>query len=970
MPGPPLTSSHGPFRRPRINSAIPSAVRSTAPTTLTLTSVPVAKRQSYMVDRFHNHQILTAAAFLRKEYCRAWARITGFAGEGVDAAAGSFQDFQMNPSRAIRTPDQRLRVFVSSTLKELAPERKAARTAIERLHLAAVMFELGARPHPPRELYRSYLEQSDVFVGIYGDRYGWVAPGEEVSGLADEYLLSPRAMPKLIYIRESDSREPRLRELLDRIRSDDTASFKYFSEPRELRALLEADLATLLAERFDVGRIDDPTEERPATMIPVPGEPVRLPVPLTGLVGRGQELGSIERMLRDASVRLLTLTGPGGIGKTRLAIAAAGRVSDAFPDGVLFVDFSPVHDPSLVPHTIAQALGVRDTGDAPIAEKLTMALRDRRMLLLLDNFEQIVDAAPTLADLLADAPNISLLVTSRSLLRLSAEQSYLVGPLDLPARRTGAQPGDVVGIPAVALFIERAHAVKPDFEVTAANVDAVVGICGALDGVPLAIELAAAKIRVLTPASMLSKLDHLLPFLGGGPRDLPARQQTLRQTIEWSTQRLGQEEKDLLAAIGVFEGGFSLEAIESVWDPDSRADTLGTLGVLVDSSLVRQQDRGDRSWFAVLATVRAYALEQLETAGTLAHFRERHARYFITVGLAAEAELDGPSQQEWMLRLGDDSDNLRAAERYLLEREHWDRAAAFVWTLYIFWWVGGHLGEVRQWMEKVLASGAPLTDLSRAIALYFRHAITFWQDPEGQVVPGLRESAELFNRAGDRSGEALTRISLALALLIAPEPDSAGAGEQLESSLALFRSAGDVRGEAMALVTIGHVGLLQQDVQGALERFEAGVSLARQQGDNLTETIALHHLGWAQLLLGAISEAQASFDESLRLSLQLGHDEGNAYALEGIVATSASRGDLELAGRLLGAAERLREQSGLYNAPAISFLPEWISPILAGESAPMFEQARAAGRALSPREAAEEALGLPLSPATIGPHEQ
>jgi predicted ATPase len=865
----------------------------------------------------------------------------------------------MSPSRAIRTPDQRLRVFVSSTLKELAPERQAARTAIERLHLAPVMFELGARPHPPRDLYRSYLEQSDVFVGLYGDRYGWVAPGEDVSGLADEYLLSSPTMPKLIYIRESDAREPRLTELLDRIRSDDTASFKYFSEPRELRAYLEADLATLLAERFDLGRAREPAVEPPD--VPSAVEPRRLPVPLTGLVGREGDLDAIERMLVGESVRLLTLTGPGGIGKTRLALAAAGRVGDAFPDGVLFVDFSPVYDPALVLHTIAQALGVRDTGDAPVPEKLTMALRGRRMLLLLDNFEQIVDAAPALADLLAGAPDLSLLVTSRSPLRLSAEQSYPVGPLEMPAVGTDADPGAVRRIPAVALFIERAHAVKPDFDVTAANVEAVVGICAALDGVPLAIELAAAKIRVLAPESMLTRLDRLLPFLGGGARDLPARQQTLRKTIEWSTQMLSDDAKSLLSTVGVFDGGFSLEAIETVWDPDSRADTLTALGSLVDSSLVQQQDSAGRSSFSVLATVHAYALEQLAAGGTLAEARERHARYFLALGREAGAEIDGPSQLEWIARLTADSDNLRATERYLLERGEGDQAVDFAWTLYTFWWVAGHLGEVRGWMERLLASGVPLDDRSRAIALYFRHAVTFWQDPEGQVVPGLRDSAELFRRAGDRAGEALTRISLGLAILIASDSDPAAADEQFESSLALCRTAGDVHGEAMALVTIGHVALLRQKVPEARGRFEAGLLLARELDDKLSVTIVLHHLGWAQLLLGEIDDAQASFDESLSLSLLLGHDEGIAYALQGLVAASISRGELERAGRLLGAVERLREQSGLYNAPAISFLPEWISPILAGESAPMFEEARAAGRALSARAAAEEALS-PLHP--------
>jgi predicted ATPase len=865
----------------------------------------------------------------------------------------------MNPSRAIRTPDQRLRVFVSSTLKELAPERKAARTAIERLHLAPVMFELGARPHPPRDLYRSYLEQSDIFVGLYGDRYGWVAPGEDVSGLADEYLLSPKTMPKLIYIRESTAREPRLVDLLDRIRSDDSASFKYFADARELRGLLEADLATLLAERFDQSRSESVVVSS-ETRVPVvdSDDAVVLPAPLTELIGRESELASLERMLRDGSTRLLTLTGPGGIGKSRLAIAAGARVGEAF-DGVRFIDFSTVHDPALVTGTLAQALGVRDIGDTPLLEKLTMALRARRMLLILDNFEQIVAAATTLTQLLTAAPGLTLLITSRILLRVSVERSFPVGPLALPDAADDVLPEQVADSPAVALFVERAHAVKPDFEVTRANVEAVVGICRALDGVPLALELAAAKIRVLSPAAMLERLDRLLAFLGGGPRDLPARQQTLRHTIEWSTQMLGDDEKSLLATIGVFEGGFSLEAIEAVWDPALRADTLGALGTLVDNSLVRQQDRGDRSWFSVLATVRAYALEQLESAGSLADLRERHAQYFLGVGQEAEAELEGPKQREWMERLADDCDNLRSTERYLLEREDWDRAADFVWTLYIYWWVGGHHGEVRRWMDQVLASGAPVADLTRAVALYYTRAITFWQDPDGQVVPGLLESAELFRRAGDPPGEALTRISLALALLAAREPDPVGAAGHLESSLEIFRRAGDTWGEAMTLVTLGRVALLQQNVQEGLERFRDSLALARKLRDELSEAIALHHLGWAQLLVGDLPAAQASFDESLSLSLSASHDEGIAYGLEGMVATSASQGDLERAGRLLGAAERLREQSGLYNAPSFSFHQQWVGQILQGGGAALFEQARAAGRTLSARAAAEEALQLP-----------
>ena len=857
------------------------------------------------------------------------------------------------PPDRIRTPDQRLRVFVSSTLKELAAERKAARTAIERLHLAPVMFELGARPHPPRSLYRAYLEQSDVFVGLYWNRYGWVAPGEEVSGLEDEYNLAP-ALPKLIYIREpADEREPRLTELLDRIRTDDGASFKYFATARELGRLIESDLATLLAERFDQSR-----EERPAAQqIDAAAEPVgsTLPAPLTPLIGRESEVDDLERMLRMPAIRMLTLTGPGGIGKSRLAIAGAERVGDEFTGGVIFVDLAPVREASLVINAIAAALGVRDTGDAPLADKVVMAVRNRRLLLILDNVEQVLDAAPVFTTLLAAAPALTLLLTSRSLVRVSAERSFPVGPLELPQAGATASLDELRSTAAVALFVERVHAVKPDFELTESNAAAVVGICAALDGVPLAIELAAARIRSLSPATMLERLDRRLPLLVGGMRDRPERQQTLRRTIEWSTELLDAPERELLATLGVFAGGFFLEAAEAVAD-GSDGDVVTRLGNLVDNSLVREDDRDGFSHFSMLATVREYALEQLETDGRLDAVLERHVEYYIDLGRSIELELEGGRQRALVMRLAADKENLRAAERYLLDRSDWERAAEFAWTLYIYWWVGGLLGEVRGWMDEVLAADDPLTDRSRAIALYFTRAITFWQDPDGLVVGGLTESAELFRTVQEPGGEALARVSLALAQLAAEQPDVARADEQLEISLALFRQSGDLWGESMALVTLGRVGLFQNRVHGACNRFEESLAITRGQHDELGECIALHHLGWARLLLGELDVASGCFEQSLSIAARLAHDDGVAYGLEGLVAIAASTGRIARAGRLLGAAERLREESGLYNAPAFSFHQRLVDGIEAGPAAEQFATARSEGRLLTIGEAIGEAL--------------
>ncbi|MDR6904933.1 putative ATPase [Agromyces sp. 3263] len=858
----------------------------------------------------------------------------------------------MSPAdRPIRTPDQRLRVFVSSTLRELATERRAVRAAVEQLGLAPVMFELGARPHPPRELYRAYLAQSDIFVGLYGEQYGWVAPGEELSGLEDEYRLAPPQLPKLVYVREGGTREPRLQELLERIKADDRASYAYFTDAEQLADLVRADLATLLAERFT-------SAAAPTTGAADPVErSASLPAALTALIGRDRELEAVVDLLSDDDVRLVTLTGPGGIGKSRLSLDAANRLRDRFTGGIAFVDLSPVTDPAQVAVAIANALGVIDVGDGTLDEKLRMAVRDRRMLLLLDNVEQVVEAAPTIRSLLTDAPRLTVLATSRILLRISGEHGIELGPLPLPDLRHGADLARALASPAVALFVERVRAAKPDFELTVDNVEDVVGICAALDGVPLALELAAARARVLAPAELLQRLGNRLLVLGGGARDLPERQRTIRSTIEWSTQLLTASQRELLARLGLFSGGFTLDAAEWIAEGIPDADTIDDLAALVDGSLVRQQDRGDRAVFTMLSTVHEYALAELDGHEDARALRDRHARYYVRLGEQAEYELEGPAQLAWITRLAEEGDNLRATARHLLDTRQWATAAHFAWTLYVYWWVHGHLGEVQAWMREPLDSGDELDDLTRATALYFTRAIAFWRDPDEWLVPGLGESAALFRREGERSGEALALISLGLALLGAREPDATRADEALEASLSLFREAGDTWGEAMALVTLGRVALFRQEVHAALARFDESIAVAKRQSDDLGEAIALHHRGWVEVLLGAFDVARECFEESLANSERLHHDEGIAYGLEGLTAVAAGTGDVERAGTLIGAAEVARERTGLYNAPSFSFHQQFIDGLLASPAAPVFEAARAHGRRLPLDEAVAIALG-------------
>ncbi|MET0861065.1 MAG: DUF4062 domain-containing protein [Microbacterium sp.] len=838
----------------------------------------------------------------------------------------------------IRTPDQRLRVFVSSTLKELAPERRAVRTAIERLALAPVMFELGARPHPPRELYRAYLHQSDIFVGLYWEQYGWVAPGEEVSGLEDEWNLAPK-MPKLIYLKRSEHRQDRLDELLARIREDDDASYVAFSDSAELADLVTADLATLLAERFDAaaGRhapLGEPVAEVFST------EPIRPPSPLTRLIGRESELAMLTRMLADGQ-RLVTVTGPGGIGKSRLAVAAARAMEAAFADGVVFVDLAPVLEAGLVLPAIANALGIRDTGDGAVAEKLATALGRRRLLLVLDNVEHVVSAAPGIGALL-EGTSASVLATSRILLRVRGEHNVPLGPL--PSQE------------AAELFAERARAVKPDFELTEHNTADVAAICGALDNVPLAIELAAARLRVLTPSALIERLDHALPLLVGGARDLPERQRTLRATIEWSAQLLSEPERELLMRLGVFRAGFGLDAVEWMSEGFEGTDAVDALAALVDGSLVREQDRGSRPWFTMLATVREYGRDRLAERGLLDEVQQRHADFYVGLAVEADSAPTWPGQVERVTRLLDEQDELRAVGDHLLATGHFDGVAELAWPLYSFWWGGGRAGELRMWMSRLLEPGVELSERSRVIAEYCLNAIRYWRTADEAVVPALSRCLEYFHRVQDGRGEALVCAALAVSAYAQVPPDLDAAEENARQALRLAEAFDPDFASAVVGVMVGRLWLAQGRADEAVAQFERTLAVARRIRDTLGQAIALSHLGWARMVGGAPDRARECFAEQLLLASTIGHEEGIADALEGMFAVASATEDMDRAGSMLGAAEEIRERKGLPTRSPLSFFAPILERIVAGEDATRFERARRLGREADLADMVEAAL--------------
>ncbi|NYE21357.1 DUF4062 domain-containing protein [Microbacterium immunditiarum] len=854
----------------------------------------------------------------------------------------------------IRTPDQRIRVFVSSTLRELAGERHAVREAIERMRLAPVMFELGARPHPPRSLYRSYLEQSDVFVGIYGASYGWVAPEEEVSGLEDEYNLAPRSMPKLIYIKDVPARDERLEQLIARVQADDTAAYLHFSTAEELGERVSADLATLLAERFDESRAD----------APAPAEPdlaARVPAPYTTTIGRDGELAEIRALLAGGRHRVVSLIGPGGIGKSRLAIVAAHANADLFPDGVYFVPLEGVLEPGLLLPTIAYVLGIRDTGADSLDERIAQSLDDRRVLIVLDNFEQIVDEAPVLVRLYTLAPNACFLVTSRTILRIRGERVFDVDTLGLPPADAPPTLAQAQESAACVLFAERAAAVKPEFELTEANAADIIEICRRLDGLPLAIELAAAKVRLLPPADIAARLGRALPLLSAPMRDLPDRHRTMRATIDWSVGLLTAEQREMLEDLGVFGARFSLDAVEAVGSARPwGGHAIETLAALIDASLVRQADQDGRSVFSLLTIVREYALEALEERGDADELKLAHADHYLALVKDIAPRLRGQGQVDAVTELGLEVPNLRVAARHLVHAGRVDDAADFAWDLLVYWWISGYFADVRLWMIELQRTGRPTTVRTQAIVTFFTIWAEMWQTPGVEVVAGLGECARLFTLSGDEHAAVMALTARASTRLQFPDLDPAVAKAELDDAVARLQGFGDRWAESLAEVALGQLGVVVQDIPAALAHFDRAVEIAEAADDAFTRIVAGNNRARLRFLLGIVEECEEEFLLTLRLAIQLRFVEGATYGIEGMCAIAASRGETWRAGALAAAAATIRQETGIYD---IAGLAIHLQPLEAARAAD--PDAVAAGERAGRDMSLAEAIALALPDAEV-----
>jgi predicted ATPase len=782
------------------------------------------------------------------------------------------------PLPVIRTPDQRLRVFVSSTLKELNRERTAARDAVYRLNLIPVMFELGARPHQARDIYKAYIEQSHIFIGIYGDHYGWVGPGMEISGLEEEYNLATR-IPRLIYIKSDPSkRDPRLQKMLHSIRDREGISYKYFNEADELRELITNDLSLLLSERFESSlKTSSPSGQSP--------NKTDIPAQRTPLIGREKDLDELLNLIIDEKSRLITLTGTGGSGKTRLSLELAQRLVDIF-DELYFVELAALTDHHLTASTIGKTIGLREAGTRTPDDQLIDYVRGRNILFVLDNFEQIRDASSFVIRLLEASQGIYIIISSRIALRIRGEREYQVRPLDVPDVTQGVAVDELMKSPSVQLFYRCARAVNPSLKLTDEHATIMADICSRLDGLPLAIELAAARVNMLSLREIRDKLQKKLLLLSKGARDLPERHKTMRNAIGWSHDLLDEKAKMLFRRMSVFSGGCTLTAIEQVCNKDREIadDITDLVESLLEMNLVRMREKENGEIrFEIFEIIREYALECSNESSEKNSIENLHGAYFLEFVRQIEPFFRTGERDKYLARVENDLDNIRAVFTRSLEKEI-DPGYGIELVGFLGWFfhLRGYLNEGRAWATSLL--NLPEVESQsehRARVLFPAGGLAWSQSDYNVAVRYLQESSSLFKQMGNKYWQVQSQILLAGSLAGLKKYDQAY--KYAFECVGIAREIGDRWGEAYSLYWLGDILFLQSaNAVASRTVYEQSLAIYSELRDDWGVAEARGHLGIITTYQGDYESAEFNLENSLATMESIGDRWAVARSLTGL----------------------------------------------------------------------------------------